>query len=36
MFVIGWDSLALQAATIEWRGIGTNMALIVMEGLISA
>jgi hypothetical protein len=36
MFVTGWDSLALQAAAIERRGDGTNMALVVMEGLIRA
>ena len=34
MLVTGWDSLAHQAATIEWRGDGTNMALVVVEGLI--
>ena len=33
MFVTGWDSLALQGATIEWWGDGTNMALVVMEGI---
>jgi hypothetical protein len=32
----GWDSLAHQAATTKWRGDGTNMALVVMEGLIDA
>ena len=33
MHVTGWDSQALQAATIEWQGEGTCMALVVMSGL---
>ena len=34
--VTGWDSLAHQAATIEWWGDGTFTALIVADGLICA
>ena len=29
MFETGWDNLAPRAATTEWRGEGTYMALIV-------
>ena len=34
MRVTGWDNQALQAATIEWWGEGTCMALIAMSGLV--
>jgi hypothetical protein len=29
MFETGWDNLAPRAATTEWRGEGTYMALVV-------
>jgi hypothetical protein len=29
MFETGWDSLAPRAATTEWRGEGTYVALVV-------
>ena len=32
MPVTGWDSLALRAATIEWQGEGTGMALVAVLG----